>query len=282
MENADKVYVELQKHLDKQAVGFPATKSGVEIRILKHLFNPEQAGIALHLNYKPQSASQVYNSAKGSGMSLIKVEGLLEQMLRNGAIGSTERKGAECYFTIPLLIGIAELHEHNATPQFWADFGEYMSSGFGRAFASTKVSQMRTIPVEKSIPVEHHVTTYDRIREIINNTDGPIVLYTCMCREGAKEGGQPCNLHGLWRLGQAVRKIRRQSNNQRESPGNNAPESRGRPCPAADQLPENRFCLLVLRVLLRRPENTKGVAQTGPKLGPQLLCCGRGGELHRL
>jgi Na+-translocating ferredoxin:NAD+ oxidoreductase RNF subunit RnfB len=192
MENADKVYVELQKHLDKQAVGFPATKSGVEIRILKHLFNPEQAGIALHLNYKPQSASQVYNSAKGSGMSLIKVEGLLEQMLRNGAIGSTERKGAEYYFTIPLLIGIAELHEHNATPQFWADFGEYMSSGFGRAFASTKVSQMRTIPVEKSIPVEHHVTTYDKIREIINNTDGPIVLYTCMCREGAKERGSPC------------------------------------------------------------------------------------------
>lgn len=46
MTNADKVYVELQQHLDKLAVGFPATKSGVEIRILKELFNPEQASLA--------------------------------------------------------------------------------------------------------------------------------------------------------------------------------------------------------------------------------------------
>ena len=59
MENADKVYSDLQQHLDKQAVGFPATKSGVEIRILKHLFNPEQASLALHLTYKPQSAADI-------------------------------------------------------------------------------------------------------------------------------------------------------------------------------------------------------------------------------
>lgn len=192
MVNTEKVYADLQKNLDKQAVGFPATKSGVEIRILKHLFTPEQASIALHLNYIPQSALDIFNGVKGSGMTLKKVEGLLEEMLSNGAIGSTERKGAEYYFTIPLLIGIAELHGHRGTPQFWADFGEYMDSGFGKAFASTKVSQMRTIPVEKSIPVEHYVTSYDHIREIINNTDGPIVINTCMCREGAKGRGQPC------------------------------------------------------------------------------------------
>src|SRR4030042_2293334 len=194
METADKVYVDLQKHLDKQAVGSPATKSGVELRILKHLFTPEQAGIALHLNYKPQSASQVYNSAKGSGMSMKKVESLLGEMLRNGAIGGTEKNGVEYYFTVPLLIGIAELHGHNATPQFWADFSEYIGSGFGRAFAGTKVSQMRTIPVEKSIKVEHHVTTYDQIRDIIKSTDGPIIASTCMCREGAKGRGQPCKV----------------------------------------------------------------------------------------
>lgn len=192
MENSANVYVELQKHLDKQAVGFPATKSGVEIRILKHLFNPEQAGVALHLNYKPQSARDIFNSARGSGVSLEKVTRLLEEMTANGAIGEMEKNGTEYYFTIPLLIGIAELHGHNSTPQFWADFGEYMGSGFGRAFASTRVSQMRTIPVEKSIHVEHHVTTYDQIREIINNTDGPITVNPCMCREGAKSRGNPC------------------------------------------------------------------------------------------
>jgi electron transport complex protein RnfB len=72
VENTEKVYSDLQKHLDKQAVGFPATKSGVELRILKELFSPEQANLALHINYKPQSAREIHNSVKASGISLEK------------------------------------------------------------------------------------------------------------------------------------------------------------------------------------------------------------------
>jgi electron transport complex protein RnfB len=193
MENADNVYVNLQQHLDKQAVGFPATKSGVEIRILKELFNPEQAGLALQLNYQPQSALDLYKNIKGSGVSLDKVKGLLEGMASNGAIGIIERNGTEYYFTMPLLVGIVEWHGHKATPQFSANLGEYMSSGFAKAYASTKVSQMRTVPVEKSITVEHHVTNYDHIREIIKSSDGPITINRCMCREGAAKRGKPCH-----------------------------------------------------------------------------------------
>ena len=38
----DKIYRELQKHLDRQPIGFPATKSGVELKILTRLFTPRQ------------------------------------------------------------------------------------------------------------------------------------------------------------------------------------------------------------------------------------------------
>jgi Na+-translocating ferredoxin:NAD+ oxidoreductase subunit B len=192
MENSDNIYVELRKHLDKQAVGFPATQSGVEIRILKELFNPEQAGLALHVNYQPQSANDIFNSLKGSSLSLEKVQSMLEAMVDNGAISSRERNGTVQYFTIPLLIGIVELHGHKTTPQFGRDFGEYMNGEFGQVYAKTKVSQMRTVPVEKSLQVEHHVTTYDDIRAVINSTDGPITVNPCMCREGAKHRGHPC------------------------------------------------------------------------------------------
>jgi hypothetical protein len=37
------IYRKLQKHLDTLPIGFPPTESGVEIRILKHLFTPKQA-----------------------------------------------------------------------------------------------------------------------------------------------------------------------------------------------------------------------------------------------
>jgi len=49
-ENLD-VYRALQEHLDKAPVGFPATESGVEIRIPKQLFTPEEAKITTKLSH---------------------------------------------------------------------------------------------------------------------------------------------------------------------------------------------------------------------------------------
>lgn len=193
MENTDTVYIELQQHLDKQAVGFPATKSGVELRILKHYFTPEQAGLALHLNYRPQSVPEIYDRAKSTGASHESVKSMLEEMVSHGAIGTMDKDGEDYYYTMPLLVGMIEW-TGNATPQLMMDFGEYISGEYGRAYAGTRVSQMRTIPVQKSIQVEHHVTTYDHIREIINTTDGPIAVNPCMCREGAKSRGNPCQI----------------------------------------------------------------------------------------
>ena len=52
MEKNNQVYVKLQKHLDNQVLGYPATRSGVEIKILQHFFTPREAEIACCLNYK--------------------------------------------------------------------------------------------------------------------------------------------------------------------------------------------------------------------------------------
>ncbi len=60
MEQNDQVYIKLQKHLNKQPVGFPATKTGVEIRILKHIFTSEEAEIASFLSYKFEPLRIIY------------------------------------------------------------------------------------------------------------------------------------------------------------------------------------------------------------------------------
>jgi len=46
MEKSEKIYIDLQRHIDSQAIGFPATKTGSELRILKHIFTPKEAEIA--------------------------------------------------------------------------------------------------------------------------------------------------------------------------------------------------------------------------------------------
>ncbi len=187
------IYRNLQKHLDKQAVGFPATKSGAEIRILKRLFSPEEALLAMYLSCQPRSIKDIYETAKSSGMSFTDMETMLDAMLKNGAIGHAIKENIHYYYNLPFVIGMYEWQLDRLTPEFLADVAKYTSDkAFGLEFLSTKLPQMRTIPVEKSIRVEHHVTTYDNLREIINGTDGPIGINECICRKSAGIRGKPC------------------------------------------------------------------------------------------
>ncbi len=43
------VYRDLQEHLNEMPVGYPPTESGVEIELLKAVFTPDQAEVAIHL-----------------------------------------------------------------------------------------------------------------------------------------------------------------------------------------------------------------------------------------
>ncbi len=53
------VYTKLREHLDELPAGFPATETGVEIRILKRLFDPAEAELARHVTMKLEPASAI-------------------------------------------------------------------------------------------------------------------------------------------------------------------------------------------------------------------------------
>ena len=48
------VYKKLAEHLDNLPTSYPSTDSGVELRILKRLFTPEEAEIATTLTMMPE------------------------------------------------------------------------------------------------------------------------------------------------------------------------------------------------------------------------------------
>ena len=61
------IYRQLQKHLDKLPVGFPPTKSGVEIDILKILFSKIEAKIALCLSLNDSSIKKIQKRMEKKG-----------------------------------------------------------------------------------------------------------------------------------------------------------------------------------------------------------------------
>jgi electron transport complex protein RnfB len=188
-----RVYQDLQKHLDRQPIGFPATITGAEIPLLKRFFSPQEARLAMHLSYKPSPAVNIWQAAKDLVISQQETEDMLDTMMKNGAVGHLEKEGVRYFYIHPLVVGIYEWQLNRLSPGLFADMGAYMSQQvFGREFLSTKVPQMRTIPIGKSIPVESHVMTYNNVNEIIKGNDGPIVILECICRKAAGLRGQNC------------------------------------------------------------------------------------------
>jgi hypothetical protein len=117
------VYHRLQEHIDRMPVGYPATESGVEIRLLQHLFTPQEAEMALHLSAVPESVEKIHSRAKKSGFNLEDLRKGLIDMAGKGAIRKTEVNGRPAYAKAMLAIGMFELQAGRITKEYHADVG---------------------------------------------------------------------------------------------------------------------------------------------------------------
>jgi Na+-translocating ferredoxin:NAD+ oxidoreductase RNF subunit RnfB len=195
MAEEEKLYRDLQVHLDKETIGFPTTESGADIRLLKQLFPPDQARMAMMLTYRYESLKEIYERAKEMGVSIEEMERILDETASRGVIGFRNKDGEKQYRNIPYLVGMAEAAAHNPTPEFVSAHTEYLqNSTFVLDFLNSKVPQMRTIPIEEGIHSEQYVGDYDEIKHIIESTQGPIAIIECVCRNGAESRGEPCKL----------------------------------------------------------------------------------------
>ncbi len=195
MEQNKQVYVKLQKHLDNQAVGYPATRSRVEIKILKHIFTPDEAEIACCLSYKFEPLETIFSRAGHLVDSPEELEKCLDHIQKGGGIESKIKNGKMHYCNAPLIVGMYEFQINRLSPEFIKDFDEYTSGkDFGVAFLSTKLPQMRTIPVSKSIHPQHNVSTFDEVTTLLQQAEDPFVINECICRKKKSIKGKSCEV----------------------------------------------------------------------------------------
>ena len=83
MDQYAEVYEKLADHLDRLPEGYPRTPSGVEIRILRRLFTPEQAALAQLVTLMPEPPGAI---ASRSGLDPAETALKLEEMSLKGLI----------------------------------------------------------------------------------------------------------------------------------------------------------------------------------------------------
>jgi Na+-translocating ferredoxin:NAD+ oxidoreductase subunit B len=190
MEDA-KLYRALQRHLDRMPVPYPATESGVEIRILRRLFTPDEARLALSLSGIPETLATIHRRTRRQ-MNREQLGLALDRMAEKGAIQKLPGKKGFLYAKSPLALGMYEAQVDRLTPELERDVRAYFDDAFGREMFGPRTPQMRTVPVNKSIPVEHAVASYDDIRGVVQASPGPFGVIPCVCRQGRALTGEPC------------------------------------------------------------------------------------------
>lgn len=188
MPQSEDVYKRLARHLDDLPAGFPPTKSGVELRILKQLFLEDEAEMALHLSVLPEMPDSVAVRAR---MSVAETAGKLEEMSRKGLIYRIETEdGGRRYSANQYVIGIWEFQVNNLRPDLIRDMEEYMPTLMTAGPWKTS-PQLRTIPVMKVIPVRHEILAHEKAEDMLLGQDRFLVA-PCICRRERTIMGQGC------------------------------------------------------------------------------------------
>jgi len=191
----DDVYRALQRHLDGMPVGFPATSSGVELRILKRLFSPEEAKIAVQLPFSPrgsESLDSIVARVSGLGMIREQLEQFLDGMVSKGLLNFKREGEVKFYSGAQWMIGIYEYQVNKLSPELFFDIIQFSLEAFGNEAFSTKIPQLRTIPIQQSFTPEHLVAPYDHVKQLIDASEGPFVVANCVCRQAQDLLGNSC------------------------------------------------------------------------------------------
>ncbi len=185
----DGIYKGLARHLDDLPGGFPPTESGVELRILRRLFSPEEARLACHLTLIPEEARVIARRAK---IPAAEASRQLEEMARKGLIFNMTPNGRPTlYMASQYVIGIWEYHVNDLNPELIKDMDEYLPT-LVDAQVWQKAPQLRTIPVNRSIEAKLEVLPFERAEELVASRH-KLLVAPCICRRERSLMGEGCD-----------------------------------------------------------------------------------------
>lgn len=185
---SDDVYRELAKVLDTLPSGFPATDSGIEIRILEKIFTPEEAELFCQLRLSYETPAQI---AERTGRALDEVDALLTRMWEKGQIEGGGLGPARAFKMLPWVIGIWEMQVGRLDAEL-AQLGDEYYEHFGPQLFGRGTRLTRTIPIEQDATPTQQALSYERVSGIIEANQS-FAVEECVCRKQKRLLDEGCD-----------------------------------------------------------------------------------------
>jgi len=185
----DEIYRELARRLDALPNGFPATDSGVELRLLAKLFEPEEARLAANMRLKREPAQAI---AERAGIDRDLAYSHLKKMARKGLIRLKRGQGALLFGLMPFAVGFYEEQLPRMDEELAMLVEQYFQETGGAGITQYRPALQRVIPVEESIPFELEIFPHERASELLENAKSWGVR-DCICRVQRRLIGKGCD-----------------------------------------------------------------------------------------
>jgi electron transport complex protein RnfB len=184
----EEVYRRLARTLDAIPHGFPATESGVELRLLAKIFTPEEAALAAVMRLDWEPADLI---AARVGVDSQLAYHILKAMARKGLV-RCQRKDRQLVFGLmPFVVGFYEEQLPRLDRELAELFEQYYQEIRGLISAHAPPIH-RIIPVEEAIPAGIEIYPYERATELLESAKAWGVR-DCICRVQQKLIGKGCD-----------------------------------------------------------------------------------------
>jgi len=185
---SETVYRKLAQTLDAIPNGFPATESGVELRLLARIFAPEEAALAAVMRLDLEPAAEI---AARAGVDPQTAYATLKAMARKGQISAGRAGGQLAFGLLPFIVGIYEEQLPRLDKELATLFEQYYQEARG-IFTRHGPAVHRVIPVEEAVPAGVEIYLYEQASALLENAQAWGVR-DCICRVQQKLIGKGCD-----------------------------------------------------------------------------------------
>jgi len=210
MRNNDKsedIYERLANALEALPNGFPRTPSGVELRLIKMAFTPEEVSLAGQLTRTPETAAEIANRV---GLDVADATELLEALIPRRLVKSagvpihgaeTGDEGEKKYRLGPFFVGWYESNMRLLGREFAEAFEQYVTEGGGERILAPRPGLLGVVPVrgsltpeqmkvmEPHLDIDAHFARHERFlvldcvctreQELLGHSDCPMPMRRC-------------------------------------------------------------------------------------------------------
>ena len=181
------VFVSLAEALDHLPNGYSRTDSGVELRILKKIFSPDEAALASKLTGTFEPVSII---ASRLGLSEGEVSRRLFKLVRRGVVWLDKQDGKMTFRLAPFIVGIYEAQLELMDHELAHLVEEYFSGAGAQGLMKLQPALQRVVPTQGSLKSEA-VLPYDDVRALLLASK-TFNVRDCICRRQQEQLGQPC------------------------------------------------------------------------------------------